>query len=313
MNTLRSCLPVFIRFKAPTARHKLQQYAVLACAMVAAGASWAQGSVLVEGPRAKVTTSDVQAQLAVLPPERQVQILASPDTLRNVIENIYQRRATAARAEQQNLQNDPAVRLKLEQAREGILAEAYLAARDKANLPSEQVQETYARGVYKAEPQRFEIPAESKASHLLIRGTTPEAKAKAEGLLAEIKAGANFEELTKKHSEDPGNASRGGDLGWFAKGRMVKPFQDAVDALKNPGDISPVVATTFGYHIIRLDGRKPASMRPYEDVKQDLYAEAVRKAQQDERQKLTRELSAEGKGDETALQAFIESEKALRK
>ena len=72
------------------------------------------------------------------------------------------------------------MRLKLEQAREGILAEAYLAARDKANLPSEQVQETYARGVYKAEPQRFEIPAESKASHLLIRGTTPEAKAKAE-------------------------------------------------------------------------------------------------------------------------------------
>ena len=313
MNTLRNRLPVSMRFNASTARRKLQHFAVMACALATAGASWAQGTVLVQGPQAKVTTSDVQAQLAVLPPERQVQILASPDTLRNVIENIYQRRATAARAEQQNLQNDPAVRLKLEQAREGILAEAYLAARDKANLPSEQVQETYARGVYKAEPQRFEIPAESKASHLLIRGTTPEAKAKAEGLLAEIKAGANFEELTKKHSEDPGNASRGGDLGWFAKGRMVKPFQDAVDALKNPGDISPVVATTFGYHIIRLDGRKPASMRPYEDVKQDLYAEAVRKAQQDERQKLTRELSAEGKGDETALQAFIESEKALRK
>ena len=75
--------------------------------------------------------------------------------------------------------------------------------------------------------------------------------------------------------------------------------------------ISPVVATTFGYHIIRLDGRKPASMRPYEDVKQDLYAEAVRKAQQDERQKLTRELSAEGKGGGVVIRRYPESLRAV--
>lgn len=86
------------------------------------------------------------------------------------------------------------MRLKLEQAREGILAEAYLTERDKANVLTEQVRETYANTVYKAEPQRFEIPAESKASHILIcQGNSAEAKAKAETLLAEIKAGASFE------------------------------------------------------------------------------------------------------------------------
>ena len=286
--------------------------AVAACTLLASNVSWAQAVVLMQGPQAQVTTADVQNQLAVLPPERQNQVLQSPDTLRAMIENIYQRRATAARAERENLHTAPAVQLKLQQTREGILAEAYLAERDKANEPSQQVQETYAKGIYKAEPQRFEIPAETKASHLLIRGNTPEAKAKAEKLLSEIKGGANFEEMAKKFSEDPGNASRGGDLGWFAKGRMVKPFQDAVDALKNPGDISEVVETTFGYHIIKLEERKPGSLRPYEEVKDSLYAEAVRKSQQDERQKLIRELRAEGKGDDKALQTFIDSEKARR-
>ena len=307
-------------FPAPVRSAKLPVHggwvlrsAVLACSLAAASTSWAQGTVLIQGPHAQVTTADAQAQLSVLPPERQLQILQSPDSLRSMVENIYQRRATAARAEQQNLHEQPAVRLKLEQAREGILAEAYLAERDKANMPTEQVRETYANTVYKAEQERFEIPAESKASHILIRGNSAEAKSKAQTLLAEIKAGANFEELAKKHSEDPGNASRGGDLGWFAKGRMVKPFQDAVEALKTPGDISPVVQTTFGYHIIRLDDRKPGSKRPYDEVKKDLYAEAQLKAQQDAREKLIRELQAEGKGNETALQAFIESEKAARK
>ena len=130
--------------------------------------------------------------------------------------------------------------------------------------------------------------------------------------MADIKAGADFAELAKKHSEDPGNAAKGGDLGWFAKGRMVKPFQDALDALQNTGDISPVVTTTFGYHIIRLDGRKPGSQRPFEEVEKELRTEAVTKAQQDQRQKLVRELRAEGKGDDKALQAFIDSEKATR-
>lgn len=313
MNALSPLWHALRPTKQPALRRPWRIGAVLtACTLATAGACWAQGTVLVQGPLAQVTTTDVQAQLAVLPPERQSQILQSPDTLRAMVDNIYQRRASAARAQQQNLHQQPAVQLKLEQAREGILAEAYVAERDKLTAPSDQIKETYARGVYKAEPQRFEIPAETKASHLLIRGTTPEAQAKAESLLTQIKAGASFEDLTKKHSEDPGNASRGGDLGWFAKGRMVKPFQDAVDALKAPGDISPVVATSFGYHIIRLDDRKPASVRTYDEVKKDLYAEAVLKAQQEQRQKLMRELRAESKGDETALQSFIEAEKAAR-
>ena len=193
MNTLSVTLPTTLSTLRMPYR-ALRTCTLLACAMAAAGASWAQGTVLMQGPHAQVTTADIQANLAVLPPERQNQILQSPDTLRAMVENIYLRRATAARAEKQQLQNAPEVRLKLEQAREGILAEAYVSERDKAILPTEQAQETYARGVYKAEPKRFEIPAESQASHILIRGNTPEAKAKAEQLLADIKAGADFAE-----------------------------------------------------------------------------------------------------------------------
>ena len=127
----------------------------------------------------------------------------------------------------------------------------------------------------------------------MIRGNTPEAKAKAEQLLADIKAGADFAELAKA-PEDPGNAAKGGDS-LVCKGRMVKPFQDALDALPNTGRLSAlVVTTTFGYHIIRLDGRKPGSQRPFEEVEKNC---APRPSPKPSRSapKLVRELRAEGK------------------
>ena len=98
MNTLSVTLPTTLSTLRMPYR-ALRTCTLLACAMAAAGASWAQGTVLMQGPHAQVTTADIQANLAVLPPERQNQILQSPDTLRAMVENIYLRRATAARAE----------------------------------------------------------------------------------------------------------------------------------------------------------------------------------------------------------------------
>lgn len=159
--------------------------------------------------------------------------------------------------------------------------------------------------MYKAEIQRFEQPAQTRARHILVRGTDAAARAKAEKLLAELKSGANFEELAQKESADPGSAAKGGDLGFFAKGRMVKPFEDAVDNLKQPGELSGIVQSDFGFHIIRLEERKPASVKPFEEVRAQLRAEVSLKAQQDARDQEIKRLNALAKGDETALQDFI--------
>lgn len=113
---------------------------------------------------------------------------------------------------------------------------------------------------YKANAGKFGTAEQRRASHILIgvdkaadAKTKAAAKAKAEKLLAEVKAGKDFGVLAKANSSDPGSAQQNGDLGAFGRGTMVKPFEDAAFALK-VGEVSGVVETEFGYHIIKLTG-----------------------------------------------------------
>ncbi|MBC5785838.1 SurA N-terminal domain-containing protein [Ramlibacter sp. USB13] len=129
-------------------------------------------------------------------------------------------------------------------------------------------------------------PEERRASHILVtvaKGASAEdkakAKAKAEELLAQVrKSPDSFAEVAKKNSQDPGSAAQGGDLDFFARGAMTKPFEDAVFAMKNKGDISDVVESEFGYHIIRLTDIKADKPKTFEELKPQLEAQ-VRKEQ----------------------------------
>jgi len=145
------------------------------------------------------------------------------------------------------------------------------------------VNEAEVKTYYDENPKAFETPAEVQASHILIKPETADpnadpneakvvAKAKAEKLLAEIKGGADFAELAQANSADPGSAARGGDLGFFAAGRMVPPFNDAAFALQ-PGEMSDIVETQFGYHIIKVTDRKEASVTPFEEAKAGIIEE----------------------------------------
>jgi peptidyl-prolyl cis-trans isomerase D len=99
------------------------------------------------------------------------------------------------------------------------------------------------------------------------------AKAKAQGLLAEVRKNpALFAELARKNSDDPGSASKGGDLDFFGRGAMVKPFEDTIFAMKK-GDISDVVETDFGYHVITLTEVRGGQSKPFEAVRTELEAE----------------------------------------
>lgn len=260
-----------------------------------------------------MTTEDVQFEMQRMPVEVQQRLLITPPQMRQLINTIYLRRAAAQEAERQGLTKDASVQYRLQVARDNSLGEAWIANVDATVKPTEQQLDTYARSTYKTEPKRFEVPAELHASHILIMGKTPENLASAEKLLADLKNGANFEEFAKQYSADPGSAAKGGDLGWFTKGRMVKEFDEAVEALKNPGDLSNVVASQYGYHIIRLEGRKPATKREYSEVREQLHAEAKAKLVKEARTEQIERLQSQAKGDDSALQAFIELEKAKHK
>lgn len=270
-----------------------------------------QNQVLMEGAGVRVETSDAQAEFKRIPDAVREQLLAQPDKLRQIVTNIYLSRAFAQEAERQGLAQTAEVQYALQKARNGVLAQALAEHIATAATPDDVAADKLAQAIYKAEPERFAVPAQTRARHILIKGTEPSSLAQAEKLLAELKAGANFEALATAHSADPGSAAKGGDLGFFPKGRMVKPFEDALDALKQSGDLSGVVQSNFGYHIIRLEERQPASTKPFEEVREQLRAEVTGKAQQEARLKEVKRLQDQSKGDETALEAFIAEQKKL--
>lgn len=142
------------------------------------------------------------------------------------------------------------------------------------------VSEDDLRTYYKENQDRLAGKEERRASHILINAPKDEpaaerekARQKAQELLAQVrKDPSSFAELAKKSSQDPGSAPQGGDLGFFARDAMVKPFADAVFAMKK-GDISDVVETDFGYHIIKLTDIKAPKVPSFDEVRPKLEAE----------------------------------------
>src|SRR5262249_511680 len=114
------------------------------------------------------------------------------------------------------------------------------------------------------------------ARHILITtgaGVSDEkARARADSLRKAAAGGADFAELARRFSQEPGASTSGGDLGWFGRGRMVKEFETAAFALK-VGETSPVVKSQFGYHVIRVEEKKAAGTKPFTEVKEALRAQ----------------------------------------
>jgi peptidyl-prolyl cis-trans isomerase D len=162
---------------------------------------------------------------------------------------------------------------------EQLRAEYLVLSRDKL---SEQisVSDDEIKAWYQSHGDRYKQPEERRASHVLIavggKATGDELKA-AEAKAAEVLAQArkprsDFGKLAKQYSQDPGSAQKGGDLDWFGRGAMVKPFEDAVFSMKE-GQVSDVVRSDFGLHIIKVTGIHAERSRPLDEVKGEIAAE----------------------------------------
>ena len=144
------------------------------------------------------------------------------------------------------------------------------------------VSEAEVKAWYDGHKDRFLQPEERRASHILIAASSKDekekAKARAEELLKEIqKTPTSFADLAKKNSQDPGSAAKGGDLGFFGRGMMVKPFEEAAYKLKE-GEISGVVESDFGFHIIKVTGIHAAKEKPLAEVKTEIEDELKKTA-----------------------------------
>lgn len=145
----------------------------------------------------------------------------------------------------------------------------------KVKVTDAEISEFYEKNL-----KQFETPEEARARHILIRPepkaadrekARAEAKAKADDILKRLKTGADFAAIARADSADPGSAKMGGELGWFPRGVMVKSFEAAVFSLKK-GELSPVVETEFGYHIILLEEKRDAGLVPLNKAKESIVA-----------------------------------------
>lgn len=143
------------------------------------------------------------------------------------------------------------------------------------------VTEAELKAWYDGHKDRYLVPEERRASHILVKFDEKDkakSKAKAEGLLKEVqKNPAAFADLAKKNSDDPGSAEKNGDLGFFGRGAMVKPFEDAAFKQKE-GEISGLIESDFGFHIIKVTAIRAAKGKPFAEVRSEIETELKRGA-----------------------------------
>ena len=160
----------------------------------------------------------------------------------------------------------------IQDLRDSMVYEKFVNAQIADQL---QVTEEEAKTFYDDNPKLFETPEQVRASHILVpfdandpNNGKEQAKAKIEGILQQLKDGADFAELAKTTGGFP-SAPRGGDLGYFKKGDMVPSFEDAAFQLET-GQISDIVETIYGYHIIKVTDHKAAGVVSFEEAKSDI-------------------------------------------
>jgi parvulin-like peptidyl-prolyl isomerase len=174
-----------------------------------------------------------------------------------------------------------------------IAAKKYL---DDIRIEAVQVSDAELERYYRDNEYRLTLPEEVRVRHILLSwkplGKPDDRKAlfeQIEAILEKARAGEDFAQLAAEYSDDSSRL-HGGDVGFFRRGQMVSPFEAAAFALQQPGDISDIVETNYGLHIIRLEERKPAHLVPLDEIREKLRAhiseEKVAKAETEEKARL---------------------------
>ena len=220
-----------------------------------------------------VTEEDIDRYIISNTPEKdRNSILAKKNAFKEMIENIYIFRSLANEAQQDPTLNWKQLNWAIEMQRSRMTALALLKNEEVKAL-NEHNWEPAAKEVYLAESERFSVPEMVRVSHLLIK-TEGRGESEAKTLTQEARkqalSGKDFKELVARYSEDPSAKNNNGDLGFIRRGQMVKTFENAAFSMKRPGEISPVLKTRFGFHIIKFEARKKAAKIPFSAVKQEI-------------------------------------------
>lgn len=206
----------------------------------------------------KITAQDIEEILSHIPVQYRVRY-TTPQGRREIVDGLVNIKTLAWEAKRRGIDKQDGVRMKISYLTDQTLAKELENELKKSFKVSDAEIEKY----YNEHQEKYITPDRIKARHILV-----DKEDQAASLLKQVKKGADFEQLAKQHSKCP-SASKGGDLGWFGKGKMDPAFESAAFALKE-GEVSSVVKSSFGYHIIRLDDRREAKTRTLDQVKKSI-------------------------------------------
>ena len=272
---------------------KTKCIAVLLCSVAFFGCQGAPGSksggkkegqVLAEVNGSTITTGDFARELQNLP-EYLKSMADTPQGRKQMLDRLVMLELIMQNASKDGIDKGPDFEEKLRDLKKRLIIESYIKKKVEADS---RLSDADLKKFYDQNIDKFKTGDQIRASHILVK-TEKEAK----DVQAQIKTGAKFEDLAKKFSVDS-SAAKGGDLGWFAKGSMVPVFEKAALSLKE-GQISDVVKSDFGYHIIKLTGKRAAGTRPLDEVKDQIKAAIMPGKQQEIIQKIQEELKKSAK------------------
>ncbi len=263
------------------------------------------GAVLLQGPGATVYESDVMNDAKRMPEEMRSSFLAKPESVAQMVEAMYVRRAMATTARSVGLVDQPDIAAAIKFATDKVLSDAYLQKFNDQHRPDAKLIDAQVKAVYAAKKETFKAPEQVHVAHILVMDKDDAAgKAKAEKLLAEAQAGADFAKLAKDNSSDASSAVKGGDLGLVSHGKMVPEFEQAAFALDKPGQLSAVVKSQFGYHVIKLIEKKPARIQSLDEVRPELEKQYIQQSLQTARQAEVEKVLSAGKWERANMEAF---------
>jgi peptidyl-prolyl cis-trans isomerase C len=243
-----------------------------AMAMLSSCPVYAQDTSAANPVLAKVNGSEIRASDVALAEEELGPSLAQMDPATkkdNVLSFLIDMKIVAKAAEDKKIADREDFKTKLAFARNRLLMDNLLAVEGKAAVTDDNMKK-----VYEDAAKQITGEAEVHARHILV-----ETEAEAKTIVDELKKGADFAELAKKKSKDPG-AADGGDLGFFTKDQMVPEFSAVAFAME-PGKISDPVKSQFGWHVIKVEEKRNRQAPAFEQVKPQIETYVVRKAQAD--------------------------------
>ena len=233
----------------------------------------------------EITLTEFNDRLKEVPQLAQKESL-SLETKKGLLDNLVVRELLYQDALKTGIDKEKDTAFLVEEMKMRVVVDRYFKKEidDKVKVTEDDV-----KTFYKEHPEEAKTPDEVRASHILLK-----TKEEAEMIKKKLKEGSKFEDLAKKYSLDHGSKETGGDLGLFSKGMMVPEFEEAAFKLK-VGEVSDIVQTQFGFHIIKIKERKEGKIKNYDEVKKDLENSLINKKRKDRFDTLVAELKAKGK------------------